>query len=88
MVGISNLWPFRSRAALSRDELASADADDLIARFSDDAYDEARQRARNARLHQILDANRPHGHWDRVRRDIARRTGRAMLDTATRYLLR
>jgi hypothetical protein len=44
-------------------------------------------RAREERLGHVIDGNRPLGHWDRVRREIARRTGRqARADTATRYL--
>jgi hypothetical protein len=35
----------------------------------------------------MIDANRPPSHWDKVRSEIARRTGRIVgVDTATRYL--
>jgi hypothetical protein len=46
-----------------------------------------RGRAREARLGTVIDGHRP-GHWDRVRAEIARRTKRAHVDTATRYLER
>lgn len=63
------------------------DAVALIAAYGASAYDEARTRAREARLGRVLDGNRPLGHWDRVRREIARQTGRQVgIDTATRYL--
>ena len=64
------------------------DAQVLMERFGLAAYDEARTRAREARLGRIIDGNRQAGHWDRVRAEIARRTGRAHVDTATRYLAR
>lgn len=79
-LGFKNSSPLR--------DFVSTDAASLIARFSDSAYDVARQRARDARSGKTFDANRPDGHWDRVRQDIARRTGHTVLDTATRYLLR
>jgi hypothetical protein len=72
----------RRRARLKQ---ASADAEDLIARFGDGAYAEARKRAREARESAVVDGNRSKGHWDRVRAIIARETGRDGLDTATRY---
>ena len=61
------------------------DAQGLIERFGASAYDEARTRAREARLGRVIDANRAEGHWDRVRAEIARRTQRTHVDTATRY---
>ena len=66
----------------------SEDAQVLMETFGTAAYDEARTRAREARMGDVIDANRQAGHWDRVRAEIARRTGRAHVDTATRYLAR
>ncbi len=68
-----------------RRNLASVDAADLIKRFSDGAYAEARRRAREARYGLTVDGNRPPGHWKRVRKAIGRKTRRAAVDTATRY---
>ncbi|HYM99546.1 MAG TPA: hypothetical protein VET25_07370 [Aestuariivirgaceae bacterium] len=66
---------------------ARRDAASLMIGFGNAAYEEARQRAREARLGQAVDANRPPGHWDRVRAEIGRHTGRGgWVDTATRYL--
>jgi hypothetical protein len=66
--------------------LVVADADALISAFADRAYDEARTRARDERLAKVIDANRPRGHWDKVRKEIAKRTGKQIgIDTATRY---
>jgi hypothetical protein len=66
--------------------LVASDVNSLLRSFGDSAYDEARTRAREARLGKVFDGNRPNGHWDKVRREIARRTGRQVgLDTATRY---
>jgi hypothetical protein len=66
-----------------------SDAQDLIVRFGDLAYDEARQRHEYQRSpieESDLPARTP-GHWGRVRSEIARRTGRnRRVDTATRYL--
>lgn len=60
---------------------------ELMSAFRGGVYEEARTRARQAQLGQVIDGNRPRGHWDKVRREIARRTGREPpLDTATRYL--
>lgn len=55
-------------------ELAERDAEDMIARLGDGAYFEARLRA----SHQpgTLDANRPPGHWNRVRQIIAEKSGK------------
>lgn len=67
--------------------LIQRDADALIDAFGPGAYDEARTRARDARLGRILDGNRPAGHWDKVRMEIARQTGRQVgVDPATRYM--
>lgn len=63
-----------------------ADADMLMQRFGDLAYDEARRRSRESRQTAVLDGNRPHGHWGEVRKVIGQRLGRDGLDTATRYL--
>lgn len=62
-----------------------ADADELMRLFGQGAYDEARDLARppNAGIGIELRRN---AHWDRVRREIGKRTGRIPLDTATRYL--
>ena len=77
------LWRNHGRAESQVVEDATA----LILRFGDSAYDEARTRAREARLGSTVDANRPAGHWDKVRREIGKRTGRDhRLDAATRYL--
>lgn len=74
------------RANRIRRELAAADADALIAQYGESAYGEARQRAHQARRGEVVDGDRPEGHWDRVRRIIGRKTDRPGLDTATRYL--
>ena len=67
--------------------LVIEDAEALLKAFGAAAYEEARTRAREARLGQVMDANRPAGHWDEVRRELARRTDRnTKADTATRYL--
>lgn len=67
--------------------LVAADAQALIAAHGDDAYEQTRTRGREERAGSVIDGNRPRGHWDRVRREIARRTGKQTgRDTATRYL--
>lgn len=74
---------FRKRSSLN---LVESDVVALIQSFGAAAYDEARTRAHEARLGKVVDDNRPDGHWDKVRREIGRRTGRQVgLDTATRY---
>lgn len=76
---------WKLRAERRRHEASDASA--LIAAFGAQAYYVARERAREEQQHgKVLDANRAAGHWDRVRREIGRRTGRDQLDTATRYL--
>src|SRR4051794_28511531 len=66
---------------------ARCDAATLMIGFGGAAYEEARRRAWEARQGQVADANRPPGHWDRVRAEIGKRTGRrGWVDTATRYL--
>lgn len=57
-----------------RQRLVAQDASDLIARFGDSAYEEARERARADRLNTVVDENRPRGHWNQVRREIGRIT--------------
>jgi len=78
-------WLRRRRA---RAELAEADAFALMQRYGDLAYEEVRRRAREADQKTVLDGNRPPGHWARVGKIIAERTGRDFVDTATRYLER
>ena len=56
------------------------DADALQAALGEDAYLMARQRS--------LEARDAFAHWDAVRREIGRRTGRSVLDLATRMLER
>jgi hypothetical protein len=68
---------------------AKEDASVLMAAYRESAYDEARTRARIAREDRFADPKEPDGHWDRVRIEIAKRTGRTgRVDTATRYLQR
>ena len=68
-------------------DATSADADRLIEALGNGAYEEACTRAREQRLGKVIETNRPNGHWDRVRKEIARRTGRKTnVDSATRYL--
>lgn len=74
------------RAKRAQRELALADANALIAQYGQAAYGYARERAHEARQGEIIDGNRSHGHWDRVRRIIGRKINRDGLDTATRYL--
>ncbi len=76
-------WLRRRRA---RAALAETDADTLMRRFGDLAYDEARRRLREEEHVAVLDGNRPRGHWARVRQVIGQRQERDGLDTATRYL--
>lgn len=57
------------------------DAAALIEQFGEGAFGEARMRAIDALRRKSGDL-----HWSKVRREIGRRTGRAYLDTATRYL--
>ena len=52
-----------------RKKLARHDAEELIERYGSAAYEVARQRARQARLRQVID-DKPEGHWDIVRRTI------------------
>jgi hypothetical protein len=59
----------------------AAAADALLARFGADAYAEARRRVIAQLRRGAADL-----HWSRVRREIARRTSRIHVDTATRFL--
>jgi hypothetical protein len=83
-------WLKERRArARARDELVRADAASMIERFGDLAYSEARTRVQQEQEGIVLDANRPRGHWARVKLRIADETGHEIgLDTATRYLMR
>jgi KTSC domain len=60
----------------------SAEADTMIAMFGDSAYYEARNYAFAAR-----ESGRDDSYWASVRGEIARRTRRDWVDTATRYLI-
>ena len=71
-------WFKLRREAASR---VTSEADALMARFGAGAYAEARRL-----VIEHLRRGSPDPHWSRVRREIARRTGRVHLDTATRYL--
>jgi hypothetical protein len=67
-------------------KIVAADADALIASYGDGGYEEARSRARQERLGRELTGNRPAGHWQKVRLEIARRAKKEIgLDTASRY---
>jgi hypothetical protein len=81
-------WWRRHRAEKKRrSALIEADALDLVRRFGDEAYYEARDRDREERRGGLIDANRPARHWSAVRMRIAGLTGKEVgLDTATRYL--
>ena len=71
-------WLKRRRELAAR---VSAEAQTMIALFGDGAYYEASSRALTAERHQSRDP-----YWARVRHEIARRTRRDHVDTATRYL--
>jgi hypothetical protein len=73
------LW---RRGAKRTGNLVAADADALIASFGDSGYEEARTRAREERLGKELTGNRPPGHWQKVRLEIARRTGKQIGNNA------
>lgn len=79
-------WWKRRKAARRQIE---ADALDLIDRFGGNAYEVARRAPEFRKGIADFDLpQRPEGHWDRVRSEIAKRTGRRnRVDTATRYLL-
>ena len=57
---------FHRRAAYRA--LIEADAKALIERFGEQAYSEARFRQHDAP--DVVDANRPVGHWERVKEAI------------------
>jgi hypothetical protein len=63
---------FRRRAAYRT--LIEADAKALIERFGEQAYSEARFRQHDAP--DVVDANRPAGHWECVKEAIRRMEGR------------
>jgi hypothetical protein len=63
---------FHRRAAYHA--LIEADAKALIERFGEHAYSEARFRQYDAS--DVVDANRPAGHWERVKEAIGRMEGR------------
>jgi hypothetical protein len=50
--------------------LIESDARDLIERYGDNAYSEARVRQSDEA--RIIDSNRPAGHWERVKHEIKR----------------
>lgn len=52
--------------------LVERDAENMIARFGEDAYLEARLRQHDA--NRVIDGNRPPGHWERVKEEIRRQT--------------
>jgi hypothetical protein len=59
---------FRRRAAYRT--LIQADAMALVERFGERAYSEARERQHDAP--DVVDANRPADHWERVKEAIRR----------------
>jgi hypothetical protein len=61
----------RSRRQAYR-ALVDSDARDLIARFGEQAAPEALKRHVESDRGEIIDGNRPVGHWIRVRRAIIR----------------
>jgi len=71
-------WLKRRRELAAR---VAAEAETMIALFGDGAYYEARSRALAAERRQPNDP-----YWANVRSEIARRTRRDHVDTATRYL--
>jgi hypothetical protein len=56
--------------------LIEKDADDLMARYGNQAYSEASIRDRERQV--VVDGNRPVDHWYRVRLVIAERMGLAI----------
>ncbi len=70
-----------------RTVLVKEDAASLIARFGSRAYYVARDRDRASRGGGVIDANRPRGHWSKVKLRIAVLIGHDVgLDTSTRFL--
>jgi hypothetical protein len=70
--GLPMIGWFRRRAEYRA--LIEADAKALIERFGEQAYSEARFRQHDAP--DVVDANRPLGHWERVKEAIRRIEGR------------
>jgi hypothetical protein len=66
-------WLRRRREARA---LIERDADDLMARFGNQAYSEAGIRAYLEP--ETIDGNRSPGHWSRVKAAIAKRIGRSI----------
>jgi hypothetical protein len=67
--------------------LIESDADAMIETFGDDAYLEARRWVVAELAYKVIDADRPPGHWARVRAEVRRRVKpQTKSDTATRYL--
>jgi hypothetical protein len=64
----------------------AADATAMIAEFGASAYYVVRDRALEHRLHKIVDVERTPEHWNLVRFEIRKRTGRQDADVATKYL--
>jgi len=69
-----------SFGAAAASELASGlsaapDAMALMEQFGDQAYFEARRRARQVRKGELFNADRPTEHWYRVPRESGRRMG-------------
>lgn len=86
VMGLRALTAFLRERRRRRAQVAK-DAQDLIDAHGASAYYEARALAREIRLGTLIDHDRPEErHWDRVRAEIARRTKRQWVDTATRYL--
>lgn len=78
------VWLEKRRQARA---LVDIDAAAMIAEFGDSAYTEARRWVIAELNHKVIDADRPAGHWGRVRAEVRRRIGhREKSDTATRYL--
>jgi hypothetical protein len=67
--------------------LIESDAAAMIETFGDAAYLEARRWVIAELAHKVIDANRPAGHWARVRAEIRKHVKhQPKSDTATRYL--
>jgi hypothetical protein len=67
--------------------LIESDAAIMIETFGDAAYLEARRWVIAELAYKVIDADRPAGHWARVRAEVNRRSRhQARTDTATRYV--
>ncbi len=67
--------------------LVVSDATAMIERFGDGAYQEARNWVVAALIQNVVDADRPAGHWARVRAEIRKRNKPpTTADSATRRL--